>query len=278
MHSLLWFVGVLVGAYLLIVVAMFFLQSLMIFHPQENLTATPNMVGLDFEEVFFRTSDNLELHGWYVPSESAEVTVLYFHGNAGNISGRLETIDLLHGLGLNVFIIDYRGYGKSEGNPSERGTYKDAEAAWRFLTEERNLPENNLVIMGRSLGGAVGAQLASKKEAAAAIVESTFTSAADLGAELYPWLPVRWLLKHEYPTIKHIRAIQMPLMLVHSRDDNLIPFHHGRALYEAANKPKVFVELTGSHNTGFLDTGVRYKDELQNFLKAHTSYQKEQQN
>lgn len=272
MQYLLWFIGVLAGAYLLIIIVLYFMQSSMIYYPQQNLTATPAAIGLDYEEVTFQTSDEVQIHGWFVPSETAELTVLYFHGNAGNISGRLETLDLLNNLGLNVLIIDYRGYGKSGGVPSEKGTYKDAEAAWQYLTEERATSADKIVIMGRSLGGAIGAQLASNKEAAAAIIESTFTSAEDLGADFYPWLPVRWVLKHEYPTIDYIRRIRVPLMIVHSRDDNLIPFHHGRALYEAANKPKVFVELTGSHNTGFLDTGVRYQTEIQNFLKAHTAY------
>lgn len=252
---------------------MYILQSQMIYHPQKDLLATPSEVGLQYEDTQFRTEDGIDLHGWFVPADSSELTVLYFHGNAGNISGRLETIQLLHKLGLNVFILDYRGYGKSEGRPTEEGTYKDASAAWRYLTTERNVSAENIVIMGRSLGGSVAAWLAARQDPAAAIIESTFITAADLGADIYPWLPVRWMLKYDYNTRKNLKRIKVPLFMAHSRDDQVIPFHHGRILFKIANEPKKFVELRGSHASGFWESREKYRSNLSQFLEAYTAYE-----
>src|SRR5699024_9879685 len=155
--------------------------SRMIYHPSKGLWTDPPAAGLAFEDVTFDTEDDRQLHGWFVPSDDTSTTVLYFHGNAGNISGRLETIKLLHSLGLNVFIFDDRGYGKSEGSSSEKGTYRDAAAAWNYLTQSRGIDAGKIVVMGRSLGGSIAAWLAARKNPAALVIESTFTSAADLG-------------------------------------------------------------------------------------------------
>jgi fermentation-respiration switch protein FrsA (DUF1100 family) len=213
------------------------------------------------------------LHGWFVPGDSTNLTVLYFHGNAGNISGRMETIQLLHQMGLNVFIFDYRGFGESEGDASERGTYRDATAAWHYLQSDRGLSDANIVIMGRSLGGSVAAWLAARKNPAASIIESSFTSAADLAADLYPWLPVRWLIKYDYNTLENVKKITSPVFMAHSTDDQVVPFHHSQKLFEAANQPKNFVELKGSHGSGFWETGAKYRNGLQAFLQEYTSYQ-----
>lgn len=245
---------------------MYVLQTQMVYHPQKTISFTPNDVGLSYEDVTFTTEDNILLHGWYVPADTADQTVLYFHGNAGNISGRLQTIQLLHGLGYNVFIFDYRGYGRSEGSPSEEGTYKDAEAAWDYLSNDRSIANSEIIIMGRSLGGAIASWLAVHKTPMAVIIESTFTSAQDLGADLYPWLPVRWLLKYDYNTLENIQRIDVPLFMAHSKDDEIVPYHHGKQLFEAAGDPKNFVELQGSHGSGFWETGEKYRNALKNFL------------
>ncbi|WP_445666546.1 alpha/beta hydrolase [Fodinibius sp. AD559] len=266
MQSFLWILLSAVVGYLLLVVLMYLLQSQMVYYPQESISYTPNDVGLSYEDVTFATEDGLDLHGWYVPGDDSNVTVLYFHGNAGNISGRLQTIQLLHNLGLNVFIFDYRGYGRSQGSTSEQGTYKDARAAWNYLVSERGIENDQIVIMGRSLGGAVASWLAVRKQPAATILESTFTSAADLGSDLYPWLPVRSIISYDYNTLQNITQIRSPLFMAHSRDDEIIPYHHGKTLYEAANDPKTFVELQGSHGSGFWETGEKYRRALQEFL------------
>lgn len=267
-----WIIFSLLVGYVAISGALYLLQGQMIYHPTTAISATPSALGYEYEDVEFVAEDEVQLHGWFIPKESAELTVLYFHGNAGNISGRLETIQLLHELGLNVFMFDYRGYGKSEGAPSEKGTYKDAQAAWKYLQTARAKPDSSIVIMGRSLGGSIAAWLSARKSPVATIIESTFTSAADLGAELYPWLPVRWMIRYEYNTLKNIKAVESPLFMAHSRDDQIVPFHHGKTLFEAAPEPKTFIELEGSHGSGFWETGDKYRDGLQKFLKNHTSY------
>lgn len=166
-----------------------------------------------------------------------------------------------------------RGYGRSEGTPSETGTYRDAAAAWRYLTQTRGTEEGKIITMGRSLGGSIAAWLAARKDPAAAVIESTFTSAAKLGADLYPWLPVRWLLKYDYNTVAYLQNIEAPVFMAHSRDDEVVPFHHGKVLFEAARKPKMFVALRGSHASGFLETETQYRRQLRAFLDKHTLYE-----
>lgn len=267
-----WIVGSLAVGYAAILLVVYFLQSSMVYHPFSTITATPADLGYQFEDVYFETEDDVQLHGWFIPSDSTGLTVLYFHGNAGNISGRLETIQLLHRMGLNLFIFDYRGFGQSKGIPTEEGTYRDAKAAWNYLRSERGIAESEIVIMGRSLGGSVGAWLAARKNPAASIIETTFTSAADLGAELYPWLPVRWIIKYDYNTLENIQKINSPIFMSHSRADQVVPYHHSKTLFEAANEPKIFLELEGTHGSGFLETGAKYRNELQSFLERYTSY------
>lgn len=272
LQSFFWILISLVAGYVIIVMLMYALQFRLVYHPQKTIEATPSGAGLQYEDVTFQTEDDIKLHGWFVPADSAALTVLYFHGNAGNISGRLETIQLLHRLGLNVFMFDYRGYGKSQGRPSEEGTYRDAQAAWNYLRSEQQLADSTIVIMGRSLGGAVAAWLSARESPAASIIESTFTSAPELGSDLYPWLPVRWLIKYEYNTLEQLKQIESPVFMAHSRQDQVVPFHHGRALFEAANQPKTFIELRGSHASGFWDTGAKYREGLKQFLRNHTTY------
>lgn len=170
---------------------------------------------------------------------------------------------------LNVLMFDYRGYGRSEGSPDEKGTYLDAEAAWRYLVEQRRERAGQIVIHGRSLGGAVAAHLAGDHTPAALVLESTFSSIPDLAARLYWWLPVRWLSKFHYRTAERVAAIQCPVLVIHSRDDDLIPFEHGRHIFEAAPQPKRFLEIRGSHNSAFLDSESTYAPALRAFLGEH---------
>ncbi|PVV16849.1 MAG: alpha/beta hydrolase [gamma proteobacterium symbiont of Ctena orbiculata] len=235
--------------------------------PSRRVAATPHQVGLAFESVYLMTEDNVKLHGWFLPHEQPRGTLLFFHGNAGNISHRLESLALFSELGLAVFIFDYRGYGKSEGRPSEKGIYRDAEAAWRYLTETRGVQEGEILLFGRSFGGAVAAYMAEKKSPMGLVLESTFTSVPDMAAELYPWLPVRWLAKYQYNTMQRIVTINSPVMVIHSRNDEIIPFHHGRLLFEGANDPRRFVELSGDHNNGFMQELDRYRDHWDDFIR-----------
>lgn len=268
MQILFWVLVSVLTGYLLLILLMYISQSGMMYHPVKEIHQTPSVLGLDFEDVRFSTKDGVTLHGWHVPAADARGTVLFSHGNAGNISGRLETIRILHGLGVNVLMYDYQGYGKSKGSPSEEATYKDVMAAWEFLTEEKNIPGSKIVLMGRSLGGGVAAWLATKTEPAGLILESTFTSAKDLAAELYPIFPVRWLMKFEYPTQQYLQAISVPVLVLHSKHDGLIPFHHGRELYESASDPKTFFEMQGSHGGGHIESGRAYIQALDDFFDS----------
>jgi len=239
---------------------LFFIQSRFLYRPVRDIAFTPEDRGLDFDDVTFRTQDGLTLHGWYVAAADAPFTILFCHGNAGNIMHRADTIDLFHSLGLNCFVFDYRGYGRSEGRPTEIGTYRDARAAYDWLTQVKGVPAERIVLFGRSLGGSIAAHLAGQVDARAAVVESAFTSYPDIGARMYPYMPVRIFARFQYDTRAHLARARCPVLVMHSREDRLIPFEFGRRLYEAAPEPKRFVEITGGHNDGYLTSGELYRD------------------
>ncbi len=242
-------------------------QDQLVYFPERALIATPTRAGLAYEPVRFTSTDGVALSGWFIPAPNARATLLFFHGNAGNISHRLESIRQFHQLGLNVFIFDYRGYGESEGVPTEAGTYRDAEAARRYLVETRGLAPEHIVYFGRSLGAAIAAWLATQHPPRALIVESAFTSVPDFGAEIYPWLPVRLLARLRYPTQEYLRSVQAPVLVIHSRDDEIVAFRHGERLYGSANSPKELLEIRGGHNDGFLVSGAHYTRRLDGFLR-----------
>jgi fermentation-respiration switch protein FrsA (DUF1100 family) len=272
MRTLLSLITVAAGCYLLLALLLFLFQNRMVFLanlPGRALTATPRDAGLDFEDVSFRTSDGVRLHGWYIPAEAAIGTVLFLHGNAGNISHRLDSVAVFHGLGLNTFIIDYRGYGRSEGNASEQGTYLDAEAAWAYLVDTRGTPADHIIVFGRSLGGAVAAWLIDGRRPAAVIIESCFSSALDMARRLYPFLPAKLITRIEYPVTDHVSRMHSPLLVIHSRDDEIIPFEMGRAIHDSAAGPRSFLEIRGDHNNGFLISRDQYVAGLDEFIRRY---------
>ncbi len=248
---------------------MFIQQSSMIFYPYTRLQQTPMDWGLQYEDVNLTTSDGIQLHGWFIPHSGSSKVLLFFHGNAGNISHRGASIAIFHRLGLNVFIIDYRGYGRSQGEPGEAGLYSDADAAWQYLTRIRGVDKDNIIIFGRSLGGAVATHLASDVQPAALILESTFSSARDMASTLFPLIYRLLVLRYRFDSIARIKKISSPLLLVHSPDDEIIPFKVGEKLYQAANEPKRMFRLTGDHNGGFLRSQPAYEQALQAFINAH---------
>jgi fermentation-respiration switch protein FrsA (DUF1100 family) len=235
-------------------------------YPSRKMEGTPQEYGLPFDEVLFAASDGTGLFAWYIPAEDARGTVLFCHGNAGNVSHRIESIRIFNRLSLNVFIFDYRGYGRSEGSVSEQGTYRDVEGAWRYLVEEKGVPGSGIIIFGRSLGGAVAAWIAQNRNVKALIVESAFTSIADIGAELYPFLPVRRLVRYRYTTIEYLEQVTCPVLIVHSIDDEMIPFEHARRLFDAAGEPKEMLELRGTHNERIYESGRKYENGLNAFI------------
>lgn len=260
-----------IGLYLLIVALMYLFQSKLVFFPSSDISVTPAYYNIEFEDVFFKSSDGEELHGWFVPVEKEAPVVLFCHGNAGNISGRLETIRIIHELGLNMFIFDYRGYGKSSGSPSEIGTYHDVTAAWNYLENGRNFTTDNIILFGRSLGSGPALFAAVKNPPAMLIIESGFTSVPDVAADVYPILPVRILSRIKYNNIERIKNINCPVLIIHSPDDNLIRYHHGRNLYEAAREPKKFLEIRGDHNDGFIVSGSVYSQGLREFIAEYSA-------
>ena len=261
---------ILAAVYAAICAAVYYMQSSLIFYPNipgRTIMATPENINLSYQDVSFYTEDNIKLHGWFIPNENAKATLLFFHGNAGNISHRLDSIKIFHDLGLNVFIIDYRGYGQSAGEITENGFYRDAEAAWNYLVDVRDIREEDVIIFGRSLGASVASWLASNKSPAALIVESAFTSVPAMGQRLYPFLPVRWLSRFQFDTLQHIKNVSSPVLVAHSQNDEIIPYSEGRKIFEAANEPKQFLEMSGGHNDGFIISGTAYTDGIELFIR-----------
>lgn len=245
---------------------LYLMQPRMIFYPLRELQATPADWGLAYEEVELRSSDGLRLHGWYLPQPGAGKVLLFFHGNAGNISHRSDSLAIFHRLGLNVLIIDYRGYGRSEGSPDEAGLYRDAEAAWRYLTEQRGFAGGDVLLFGRSLGGAVAAHLASQVPAGGLILESTFSSARDFARLAFPLMSRALLMRYRFDTATALKSVSCPVLVLHSPQDEIMPFALGQAVYQAANPPKAFVELRGDHNGGFVLSQPEYEQALAGFI------------
>lgn len=269
MNGLVATLAVLAAGYLALAAFAYFNQSNLLYlrdMPSREVLATPQEVGLHYESVRIVTADRETLDAWFLPARPERLVLLFFHGNAGNISHRLESLRIFHALGLSVLIFDYRGYGRSTGTPTEDGTYRDALAAWDHLTRDRGIGARRIVLFGRSLGGAVAAWLATQRAPRALIVESSFTSAPDLAAQVYPFLPARWLTRFRYPTAEYLRAIRCPVLVVHSRDDEIIPYSHGESLYAAARPPKQMLTLRGGHNDAFVSSGRTYIDGLAGFL------------
>ncbi len=262
------FILVIAACYGLLVVVVYFMQGRMLYLsgvPGRTLTVTPTNVGMDYQDVSIETTDGVTLHGWFIAGRTSKV-LLFFHGNAGNISHRLDSIRLFQDLGLSVLIIDYRGYGQSEGRTTERGIYRDADAAWRYLIEGRGIVASDIVIFGRSLGASVASRLAAQQQPLALIVESSFTSVPDIAQDIYPWLPARWLSRLNHATRDYVRDVRCPILVVHSRDDEIIPFHHGEEIFASANEPRTLLAIRGTHNNAFLRDGRTYIEGLRTFL------------
>lgn len=245
---------------------MYLQQSSMIFFPYATLDQTPAEWGLVYEDVFVDTEDGVRLHGWYIPRHGSKQALLFFHGNAGNISHRGASVEIFHRLGLNVFIFDYRGYGKSQGKPDEKGLYKDARAAWRYLSKERGFGQEEIILFGRSLGGAVAAELAAEIQPGGLILESTFSSAKDVANAVFPVLSRLIFLRYDFDTATHVRRVACPVLVLHSPDDEIIPFRLGEKVFQAAKEPKSFVKMRGDHNSGILMSQPDYERALGVFV------------
>lgn len=250
---------------------LFLFQDSMAYYPQigREIYTTPREHGLDYEPLSLATPDGERLDAWFVPASQSRGVVLFLHGNAGNLSHRMDSIVMFHRLGYSMLIFDYRGYGRSTGKPSEAGLYQDAQAAWDHLTRQRGIPPGHIVLFGESLGGAMAAWLAAREKPGALVLSSVLVSAPALAADLYPWLPARWLVRMRYDTGSALAEVRCPVLVAHSPGDEIIPFRHGRLLFEAAAEPKVFLPLAGGHNDGFIFMREEWVDALAGFLNRH---------
>lgn len=244
------------------------MEKRLIFYPERTIWATPADRGLAYEEVSFHASDGVRLNGWFVPGNRRDVTFLWFHGNAGNISDRVENIKLLHDhIGINIFIFDYREYGRSEGSVSEEGTYKDAEAAFAYLSSRRDVDPSRVICFGRSLGAAVAVELARRKHCAGLILETPFTSVRELASALFPFLPLGFLFRTEYDTLAGVKQVRVPVLVLHGDRDEIVPFSMGKRIFEAAHEPKEFFVIRGArHNDTYLVGGRAYFEALDCFI------------
>jgi len=255
------------------------MEERLIFYPDSKVDVTPREIGLPFEDIFFSTSDGVRLNGWFVPYPGSRTTLLWSHGNAGNISHRLENIKLLHEkVKINVYIFDYRGYGRSEGSVSEEGTYRDAAAALGHLHSRNDVDPNRIILFGRSLGAAVAAELATRENCLALILETPFASIRKMARAAFPLLPIGPLLRTRYDVVEKVKKIKVPLLVLHGDRDEVVPFSQGREVFESAPEPKEFFTIRGAHhNDTYIIGGDAYFAALKNFIESAQAGQTKRQ-
>lgn len=273
--TLLHLIAALGAGYALLLALLWWGQSGLVFHPDmpdREVRGTPADAGLDHESLRIRTEDGETLAGWFVPGPRVDSpVVLFLHGNAGNIGHRIETLEMLHAAGAATLIVDYRGFGESTGRPTEKGTHRDARAAWEWLVRERGIAPGRIVIFGRSLGSAVGTRLATEIRPAALILEAAFTSIVELGAHHYPWAPVRWLSHFRYDTESYLKEVECPTLIAHARNDEIVPFEHAERLAGISPPVVELLVLDGGHNDAMFASYQRYTETLRRFIAEHAS-------
>lgn len=241
-----------------------YLEKSSLFFPYGPIEKTPSSVALTYEDVFITTKDKLTLHGWFVPHPEAKATVLFLHGNAGNIADRVDRLALYHRMGLNTLIVDYRGYGQSDGKPTEKGLYIDAVAMYDYLKER--LPDTQVIIYGSSLGGVYAIDLALKRPADALVVEASFSSAKDMAKLIYPFVP-SFMVSVQMNSLDKIKHIKVPKIFFHSKTDRVVPYELGYKLFESAPEPKEFVTIIGEHVEGHYDPEKMQERALYRFFQ-----------
>ena len=262
-------IGVMAVLMLLYAVLLVGFEKKIIFHPAKFPEGywNPVSLGLKAQDISFQSVDGVNLHGWFVPTSGARATLLWFHGNAGNLSHRLDNIQRLLPLNLNIFIFDYRGYGKSEGEPDENGIYKDSQAAYNMVLELEGVSVNSLFLFGRSLGGICATETALNNPARGLILESTFTSASDMSRKITPLIPLGWAIRSKLDAINKVTELKLPKLFLHGDRDEVVPFDLGRKLYEGASDPKSFYIIQGAgHNDTYIMGGRDYYNALDRFI------------
>jgi fermentation-respiration switch protein FrsA (DUF1100 family) len=244
-----------------------FIEKKSLYYPLREIEGTPRDIDLYYEDVRVTTRDGVRLSAWFIPSDLPGATILFSHGNGGNISHRLEKIKILNGLGLDVLIFDYRGYGGSKGSPSENGLYLDAEAVYDYLVNQKKIPARKIVGYGESLGGAVIVDLAGKHELGGIIMEGAFTSVRDMAKRYFPLVP-SFVYKTAFDSYEKIKNIGYPKLHIHSTADEVVPFDLGEKLFNNATEPKEFVKLHGGHNDAFLISRDLFASKLDFFIES----------
>jgi len=233
-----------------------------IFFPERDYFEKPDAYSLSYRDAWIETSDHVRLHAWWIGEEKHRTTVLFFHGNAGNISHRVDRIHALGDIPLRFLLLDYRGYGQSEGSPSEDGIYADASAAYGYLRKIGGLDPSEIVLFGESLGGAAAVDLASRETVARVVLESTFTSMKDMADVVMPMVPSA-LVPEAYNSVEKIKKVHVPIHIFHGDADEIVPFDLGRKLFEAANEPKRYFPVRGAHhNDVYIVGGETYRRQM----------------
>jgi hypothetical protein len=240
----------------------------MVFYPTQKITATPEDWGMVYETIPIKINDNVNITSWYIPHPEAKKTILFFHGNGGNISHRGDSLYIFYKLKLNTLIIDYPGYGSSQGQPTEENLYLSALSAWKYLVQDKKIKPQNIIIFGRSLGGAVAVDLASQVKAGGLILESTFSSARDVADITFVGLAKFIYLRYSFNSINKIQKVTSPVLVIHSPDDTVIPFELGKKVFDKIITKKVFLQIAGDHNDGFMQSISHYMTNVAIFINS----------
>ena len=262
-------IGLLIFAVVGYVVFLLLFENKIIFHPSRYPEGfwEPVSVGVPAQDIYFDSEDGVKLHGWFIPAPNAVATLLWFHGNAGNLSHRLDNIQRLAPLNLNIFIFDYRGYGRSEGEPNEQGIYKDSKAAYKTVLGLNTVSVDTLFLFGRSLGGICAVETALDHLARGLILESVFTSASDMSRQVFPLIPLGWAIRSKLDAIGKIPHLTLPKLFLHGTRDEVVPYDLGRKLFDSAVEPKTFYPIEGAgHNDTYILGGRDYFNALSGFI------------
>lgn len=258
------FLSILIGFGLIFVYIKYF-EHKGIYYPVKEILIYPSSVSIPFNDIYITTEDNVRINGWFISNPKAEYTLLFFHGNAGNIGDRIDKLRILYQAGANIFIIDYRGFGKSQGRPSEHGFYRDASAAYDYLLNTIGIDQDRIILYGESLGTAVAVDLAFRRKVKALILEGAFSRGRDMAVKIYSFLP-GFIFSNSFDSLTKIKGIDAAKLFIHSRDDEIVPFNLARKLYDRAKEPKDFLEIQGDHNSGFLASQQSYISSISAFI------------